>query len=325
MHETSEYDKPGRDAQQRLINIAILCLLATASYFLLYGGPDAYAARSVKELWNVGHVAYFALLTLLLARIKTIARLPASYQWPGILVLTLILGIAIEIMQHGTGRTPDIADISRNFVGCLLALSFTPAYTRSFAMRWRNMLRRISVLILAISSLHLLIAITDEQIARLQFPVLSDFSTPFESDRWRSTASTRVVELEHGTDGRQMEVIFTSGQLTGVHMIYLSTNWTEYKSVNLRLYSPYSELLPITIRTHDREHAIGAHKFENEDRFQKRFQLEPGWNQISIPLTDIIDAVSTRKINLTDMQDIGLFTWPKHESRTIYIDSIYLQ
>jgi len=325
MHDTSDNHKLRSGARQPLINIAILCLLATASYFLLYGGPDAYAARSVKELWNMGHVVYFALLTVLLARSKAIADFPANYQWPGILVLTLILGIAIEIMQHGTGRTPDIADISRNFVGCLLALSFIPAYSRSLGLPFRTALRYISVIILALSMLPLMIAVTDEQIARSQFPVLSDFSTPFESDRWRSTASTRVVELEPGTDGRQMEVTFTSGQLTGVHMIYLSTDWTEYTSVNLRLYSPYSDLLPITIRTHDREHAIGAHQFENADRFQKRFQLEPGWNRISIPFTDIIDAVTTRTIDLSDMQDIGLFTRPKDGSRTIYIDSIYLQ
>lgn len=325
MHDTADNDKPGSDAHQLPINLAILCLLATASYFLLFGGPGSYAARSATELWNMGHVAYFALLTLLLARIKVIASLPANYQWPGILLLTLILGIAIETMQHGTGRTPDIADILRNFVGCLLALSFTPAYTRSLALPGRTVLRYISGIILGLSMLPLIIAVSDEQVARSQFPVLSDFSTPFEMYRWRSSASTRVVELEPGTDRRQMEVTFTAGQLTGAHMIHLATDWTEYTSVNLRLYSPYSDLLPVTIRTHDREHSTGAYQFINEDRFQKRFQLEPGWNQISIPLADIIDAVSTRRIKLSDMQQIGLFTRPEDESRTVYIDAVYLQ
>jgi len=325
MHNTSDNDALRGHAQQILISIAILCLLATASYFLLYGGPDRYAARSAKELWNMGHVAYFALLTLLLARIRAIASLPASYQWSGILALTLILGIIIETMQHGTGRTPDIADILRNFVGCLTALSFTPAFTRSLTLPGRTILRVTSGVVLGMSMLPLIIAVTDEQIARSQFPVLSDFSTPFESGRWHGNAQAMVVNTVPGTSSQQMKVIFEPGLRTGIHLTQIIPDWYGYRSVNLKLYSPHDAPQPVTIRIHDLEHAVGTHQFMNDDRFQKRFRLEPGWNLVSISLADIIDQVTTRKVRLSDMQQIGLFTRPEDESRTVYIDAVYLQ
>ena len=58
----------------------MLVVLITASYFLFYGGPDYLADRSLKELWNLGHIVYFALLATYLARFRIITRLSTGQQ-----------------------------------------------------------------------------------------------------------------------------------------------------------------------------------------------------------------------------------------------------
>ena len=302
-----------------------LLVLLIASNYLINGGLGLQATRSSKELWNLGHIAYFALLILLLGKLKFVANLSVKYQWLGLLFLTLMLGVLIEVLQYGTERTPDIADISRNLIGCFLVLSFKSSYLKLLDLFWCSFIKVMAIIILIISMVPLMIALADELIARSQFPVLSNFETPFEIDRWYGKASKEIVKLEPDSDSHQMKIELTTARYSGVGMDYMPAYWEDYDSVYLKLYYPYDDVLNITVRIHDLEHEIGTYQYEYYDRYHGKFQLKKGWNEIKIPFEDVIAAVKKRKMNLTQIRDISFFSILLSEPKTIYLDKVYLQ
>jgi VanZ family protein len=98
--------------------------LAIGSVLLFLGGPDYYSSRSFTHAWDIGHIVYFALLAGLLSRWRVVAKMSLAGQWTIILAITLLLGVSIELIQHGTARTPDIGDVLRDVTGSLIVLVF---------------------------------------------------------------------------------------------------------------------------------------------------------------------------------------------------------
>lgn len=304
---------------------ALALALIISSFYLFYGGPAPHAARSGKALWNLGHIAYFAVFVLLLGRVRFIAALSVEMRWLVLLLTTLIIGILIEVLQYGGARTPDIHDVVRDLTGCFLVLAFKYPWTQRLGQYWTNLIRAIAVIVLAVFVAPLSVALTDELIARAQFPVLASFETPFEAGRWDGRVSKEIVRLEPDSDNRQMEVVFKTTRYSLVGMKHMPPNWQGYDSVNLRLYYPDDDLLEITVRIHDLEHETGPYQYQHHDRYHGKFRLVKGWNEIEILFDDIVSAITTRKINLAQVRYIGLFTISLQKQKTVYIDKVWLQ
>lgn len=304
---------------------ALLLVLIISSFYLFYGGSAPDAARSSKALWNLGHVAYFAVLVLLLGKVKFIAALSVEMRWLVLLSTTLVVGILIEVLQYGGARTPDIHDVVRDLTGCFLVLAFKHPWTQRLGKYWTNLIRAIAALVLVVFVAPFSVALTDELIARAQFPVLASFETPFEMGRWDGRVSKEIVRLESGSDNRQMEVVFRTTRYSLVGIKHMPPNWQGYDSVNIRLYYPGDDLLEITVRIHDLEHETGPYQYQHHDRYHGKFRLGKGWNEIEIPFDDIISALRTRKMNLAQVRYIGLFTISLQEQKTVYIDKVWLK
>ena len=56
----------------------------------------------------------------------------------------------------------------------------------------------------------------------------------------------------------------------------------------------------ITCRVHDRQHTLGLELYN--DRFNRSYPLNPGWNRISINIEDISTAPQTRPMDLSQIQ-----------------------
>jgi len=312
------------DRKMHLYLIFITCVLAVASYFLFYGGPQYHADRSTKELWNLGHIAYFSLLVFALTRLRWIRQMTPAVQWLVLVLTTLLLGTLIEVLQYGSERTPDLADILRDLSGCLLVLAFYPGllcFRSLLAVR----LIRIAVAVMLVLQLKpFVIAVVDESIARTQFPVLSDFSTPFELDRWKGGAG-REVETAGYAEGRAvMKVSLGTEQYSGLGMQYFPSDWSGYHSLHLTLFLPLGDALTITLRIHDLAHELGADPYRHEDRFNRRYTLQPGWNEITVVLSEVENALKSRKMDLSRVKDVSFFSISLQQPRVIYLDRVYL-
>ena len=307
-----------------LVNICLYATLFVGSIFLFYGGPDAYAIRSFKELWNLGHVVYFGLLVYLLWRGIKGFRLSRTQVWLTSLVLTLVWGGSIELLQYGSARSLDMMDISRDFLGSLLALGFIPGLMTPLPGKLKIVVR---CLILAFAMFHLsplVVALSDEAVASTQFPVLSNFETPFELDRWKGNSNREVVNGIGGKQGRQLRIDLNTQSYSGTGLKYLPSNWLDYRALNLNIYYAEKRPLSLTVRVHDFTHQNGQPRFVYTDRFNQQHQLIAGWNKIRIDLKDIEASPKGRKMDMSQIADVSLFASNLKMPATIYLDRIYL-
>jgi VanZ family protein len=296
--------------------------LAIGSVLLFLGGPDNYSSRSFTHSWDIGHIVYFALLAVLLSRWRFVARMSLVGQWTIVLAITLLLGASIEIMQYGTARTPDIGDVLRDLTGSLIVLVFG---SPGSGIRPHGLRRSLRVAVLSLSLAQLwpvAKSLVDEAIERRQFPILSDFETPFEIDRWTGSASLSIVTMPLIADSRLLELSLTTEQYSGAALKYFDGDWASASRLKFSLYNPDEDPLQITCRIHDLQHIDGHEEYD--DRFNRRYSLMHGWNHIDIDLDEVKRSPAHRRMDMKRIRGIGLFVTSLSAPRIIYLDDVRL-
>jgi VanZ family protein len=291
----------------------------TATYFVLGGGTADTLSRSQKELWNLGHIAYFFLLLYLIVYLPSLKNVTTKKLIPGLMIFSLILGGLIELSQYTTGRSPDGQDIVRNLIGALLALAFVRGYSNRFQRKLLLPFRIVVLALLAVQISPLARAIIDEIIAYRQFPVLLSNDTPFELDRWRGNAAIEFDRIEL-TNLLKMRLA-PEEQHPGSSLHYLPGDWSEYDTLVIRFYNPSSRSLKLNLKIHDRAHETN---YLYRDRFNMNAQLLPGWTDLKISLIDVKNAPLGREMNMHQIRGLSVFTSRLKEQTILYIDKIYL-
>ena len=297
-------------------------LIAAGSVLLFLGGPDYYSSRTFRHFWDLGHIIYFALLALLLLRWRFIARMSLAGQWTVILVVTLLLGVSIELLQHGTVRTPEIGDVLRDFTGSLIVLVFGFPGPALRPASVRNSLRIFVLALLLVQLWPLTRSLIDEAIARHQFPILSELETPFEIDRWAGNAGLSVRTMPQISRGKLLEVSLTTDQYSGAALKHFDGDWTSFNTLKFSLYNPDASTLMVTCRIHDLQHADGNEEYE--DRFNRSHLLMQGWNHIEIDLNEVRESPANRHMDMSRIRGFGLFATSLHARRKIYLDNVSL-
>ncbi|MDH5571045.1 MAG: VanZ family protein [Gammaproteobacteria bacterium] len=304
-----------------LFNIT-LAILAISSIFLFLGGPDYDSPRSFKAFWNMGHIFYFALSAWLFGKWNRIAMQSWPKQWLVVLSLTLLAGILIEILQYGTERAPDIDDVIRDLTGSFLFLSFSRLYSINIIPVWKYLLRIIAIFLVLIQLVPLAISLTDEIIARQQFPILSNFETPFEKERWSGNDGIKIKLMPLLSSNHILEVPLTTGRYSGVNLKYFPGDWKGYQTLTISIYNPLAEPLPVVCRIHDQQHQQGEQRYK--DRFNRKYLIFQGWNNIEIKLSDVISAPKHRKMDLKNIRGLGIFVMSLKKPQLIYLDDLQL-
>lgn len=299
----------------------IILLLLVGVPFLFYGGPGSHGSRSFIALWDLGHVLFFFLTSLwLFKRLQChFARLPVFATFRNVFLIVLILGAIVEGLQMCSGdRLADVNDILRNQLGCLIAFAF--CYPQKGYKKF--VFRFVILVFVSISLIPLTRGVTDEWIARHQFPVLSDFETVCEIDRWRKGKGEGLLSVKKGLarHGEQsLRVQLTTDTYSGVSLEYFQGNWQGFKNLFLSVYNPDDKPLELICRIHD-----SAHVNRYNDRFNKKFILKKGWNDLVVSLNDVENSPKGRLLNLAEIQNLKLFVMEQKSERVIYVDSVYL-
>jgi len=303
----------------------ILLIPVSAVLIVLFfiGGPGYHSSRSYQNFWDLGHIFFFAILTFLLLSLwQTLAQKSFPWQCIRIFLITLILGTAIEMFQYGSSRTPDPGDMVRNLIGSCLALFFWAPSRRTISDKKLRILQLLSVLMFMVGLLPLSIALTDEWTAQKQFPVLSDFETPFEKYRWDGEAVHSIDHriAYHGKSSLKVQLDTT--EYSGVGLKYFPRDWQNYEALIFSVYNPASKPIKLTCRVHDRRHTQGPQRYS--DRFNKSYVLDNGWNTIKINLEEISNAPKTRQMNISQIYNLGIFAVQLPEPRIVFIDNVRL-
>ncbi|MBL4901517.1 MAG: hypothetical protein JKY62_12175 [Desulfocapsa sp.] len=300
----------------------LLLLLAGVPWFF-FGGPGAYGSRSFVALWDLGHVLFFLLTSWLLCKTFRYRFQEASAVTVqgGVFLIVLVSGIVVEGLQMCfDGRSPDVHDILRNQLGSLIALAFFDSGTMRLKRWGAALFRGAVVILLVVASYPLARAVVDECIALSQFPLLSDFATPFEADRWKDEKLVSVQDdiARHGNHSLKVEL--TTDTYSGVSLCHFPGNWKGFEYLSISVFLPEEEPLKLVCRIHDSEH-----NNEYADRFNRSFVLENGWNDLVIPLNDVQTAPVDRLMKMDRIENITLFVTRQDKGRVIYIDYVFLR
>jgi len=297
--------------------ILFIFLGAVLAIFLFVGGPEPYSLRSFSYVWGLGHFVCFALWTCVYVYLR---RSQSFFRvFFEVMVLTFVLGGLVEIVQSFIGRQGSWYDILHNQVGALIGLFFLSDIRRRLTT-W--LLRTVQVGLVAYvlwAVMPLGMYIIDDVIAWRQFPVFSGFETPFEHFRWQTQLSKSVSTEQAISGNRSLRVVIDPRPYSGIALNGALSDWSGYHNLSLHVYVPDDETMEFFVRVHDQHH-----NFQRNDRFQQPYQLQKGWNHLLISLEDIIAAPEERKLDITRVAALWLYTMDLEVPRVIYLDDVKL-
>lgn len=302
---------------KRIIQYSLLLLLIS---FLFIGGPQLIDKRSFQNFWDLGHVVLFTLLsTIVLRDSKWLISKNLSIQFILIIGFTFVLGSLIEVVQLYIGRTYEFVDVWRSIVGSLLGIVFSKEFknVKPYIIKTA---RVFVLLLLLIATWPFIKSLVDEIQAQNDFPVIADFENPFELEKWYGQCYATINKefVFHGKKSLKAELLTV--KYSGISISYFPTNWQEYSVIKFHVYLPETDSLRLTCRIHD----VG-HNNKFDDRFNKSFFVNHGWNEIAFDLKQVTNAPSNRIMDITKMKNFALFAVNLKERKTIYFDYLKLE
>jgi hypothetical protein len=297
--------------------LLILTLGCSALFFV--GGPGWESGRLFQAGWEVGHIVCFALWAFLYVYWRGSGKFVRSLAEA--LLLTLLLGGAVELIQSQIGREGDWGDVAADLLGCATGVLVYYSHRRRHRLRLVPV-QFLVLLLLVWSLIPLTKVVADEVIGSRQFPLLSGFETPLEISRWGGSA-VRSVDRSYAFSGEaSLRVQLTAQRYSGLELRDFVSDWSGYRYLSLQVYNPEKESLLLYFRVHDRSHRASQNAYS--DRYHSSFKLHQGWNQLMVPLAKVAAAPKSRVMDLGHVAGVGIFVGQLVRPRQIYIDEIRL-
>ena len=291
--------------------------------FLFAGGKNIGNIRSVAYAWNLGHVVLYLLAGFLLTgTIKQTNKIPFPKQVVLFSLVSVVSGLIIEIIQLHTGREFSLKDVLWDFFGMLTFLVFFSTSAQNIKKTYLRLFQLSVLIILSVIIIPLGILIIDEAAAKQQFPVLSDFETWFENKRWISTNKLEICDNPVVFDNKSLKVTLSPGRYSGLSLNHFPQKWTGYNFLKISIFNSYEKKIKIYCGIKDKIHDNSGYNYN--DRYNGKFILNHGWNQIEINLEKVLKAPLKRDMNLNKITSIFLFMAYLKKPMIIYIDDVKL-
>ena len=308
---------------QRLKSLTIVVAIGLFPFFFI-GGPDFGSPRSLNGLWNFGHVVFFAAASFwLISRFSVFSEKGFLAQLFWVAITTLVVGAAIEFIQYGIQREPDIGDVGRDILGAIVAVVLFSE--RRHELR-RGVLLLVRVLVLSLLALpvySLLVTLLDEWNLRTAFPQMADFETTRELSRWSGSAHFERSNQQATRGHYSMRVDLGTEQYSGVALNYFERDWRGVNTLSVDVFNAEPSPFSMTMRIHDKKHRQSRQLYN--DRFNRSYSLAPGWNHLTIALAEVKNAPQGRSMSLSAIENVSFFVIAQDRQHTLYIDNVYLK
>jgi hypothetical protein len=290
--------------------------------FFFIGGTDYYDPRSLKELWNLGHFFFFALLVLVLdSNLCSMGR-SVFFRIFAAFLTSVVVGLSIELIQLNVdGRFFSWSDVISDLSGGAIALLWK---TRHKLPGFRSILSGFVLIILVLVNLFpVATALTDEYRSYKDFPLLAGFESAAELSRWADGRAGLSMVSSPRLQGRySAKIMLTTDEYSGVSLQYFPGDWSGRKSLAFNVFNP-GQPISLHYRVHDYLHQVNTTQPYN-DRFNRKTILEYGWNEIVIPLKDIIEAPQGRAMDVTKIRGFGIFVIKQTQRHVLFLDNVRL-
>lgn len=307
----------------RITTPLLMIIVLSTTPLLFIGGVDDSSYRSLKLLWNLGHIPFFYLWTFLflnwqktyfLKKPTTSSLLVAS--------LALTAGLSIEYLQALIGRQFSWQDLGYDMTGAILAIGHQLHLKKILPAYLNKISGSICLLLFFAVCIPSIIAITDEAYAYYQFPVLADFSSPFETKRFAGSGSLSRISEQRNSNNKLIRVTFNTDQYSSLALKYFIGDWRQFKQLRFDVLNPDTETLQLTCRIHDQQHRQNGYNFN--DRFNRHYSLDKGWHQVTIALDEVKISPQGRPMDLAKIAGFSCFTMALPQVREVLFDNFRL-
>jgi hypothetical protein len=99
---------------------------------------------------------------------------------------------------------------------------------------------------------------------------------------------------------------------------YFPKDWRDYRYLAFSVFNPSDVPLELVCRIHDEGHYQSGGEYE--DRFNRNLLVHQGWNDLEVSLADVMNAPKNRKMDMTRIKNVGIFSVQLPQKRVIYLD-----
>lgn len=291
---------------------------------LFVGGPDNESHRIYKYIWDSGHLFLFAGLTYYALKYVVKLDFDKVQALIIILILSLVVGLLIEIIQWFIGRSFEIKDIASDFSGTLIGV-FIYSITNTYIWyKERKVLYAFIMILLAFNTHSLIEVLIDEIHMRQEFPNLAKLDSPYHLNRWNTNqASLSYSSKIHLTNEKSLMIKFLPGIYPSISLKHFIHDWSAHKNLTFNVFNENGSKLHVNLKIYDNKHIKSGYIYG--DRFNKEIVLNVGWNEINIPINNILNAPQNRKMNINKINTLSIFLDNAVAPINLFIDDILLK
>lgn len=294
--------------------VLLLLMVLVVPWFFVHL-PHSWRSPLLLAVWDLCHIVFFFCVVY---AVQWRYKLTSFRSWFIVAAVAFALGGSIEIIQGMTGRNASWGDVARNMTGVWLGLAW--GVTRAKGLRWHRALSAIALAVLFIPFTHLAV---DRAKSLREFPVLANFERPVGVVYWGRDVSIAPAPQREAANDHALKVELSTARYSGFYFEHFPADWRGYKSLHFELFNPTEKSLTMVLRLHDAWHHQSGQAYG--DRFNIRFQVEPGWNAYQFSLDDVRNAPTKRDMDLSRIQTLGIFTMNLPQPTTLYFDNLRLE
>jgi hypothetical protein len=151
--------------------------------------------------------------------------------------------------------------------------------------------------------------------------VLFDFESDSELDQLRWKCHTLFsLSDEHATHGkRSLKLELFPSDYPGLTPMLKENDWGRYKALCFDIYNPGEKQIQVSVRIDDKN---GYPDYA--EQYNKSFNINPGMNQMSIPLNTLVTSGTERKLDLKNIYRVLIFMVRPEKKVTLYLDYMRL-
>lgn len=312
-----------RWSQLPTLQRSLLAGIAVGCAFLFLNDPGPEHHRFWNLLWNCGHLILFGAIGYLVGHWHLDKQRPDAKIWRHYLSWVIgaaVVGWIIELAQLVTGRDYSLLDVLGDTGG--MAVGLMAGSHRALRRPLAAFMATIVVLIAFL--MHQLVPVAragvDAISAARTFPELANFADGFAPGLQRDRFGELYSRLSVVDDALRIEL--HPAQYAGFILDDFPNDWRGRRTLRVEIVNEGAQR-PITCRVHDLLHEQTGYEFL--DRFNKQFILQPGINQLSIDLDDVLHAPKGRSMDLANIRNFGCFIVDLREPQIWLLRSIRLE
>lgn len=317
---------------RNIIFFAIV-LLAIISLGFIKPPGKSFLLQSIS---NTGHIPAFGILAVaILGLSKNYLGRKLKNPFHHYLIalgISSILGAITEYIQIFGPRDADLWDIARNEIGIIIFLGFSLLYDTKPLTLFYPVLRKLRKVLYVLLSLMVLLSLAPIALwggaylyRNNSFPVICEFESSLEEMFWEIdqahvSRGPGPTEWGKADDDKVCQVEFIPDQYSGFGVLEPVADWSFYNFLEFEIFSPLDSISRLAIRIEDYRHNGGYF-----DRFNRFVEINPGFNQVIIPLSEIKNGPRDRTLDMNSIAAIIFFADKPEKPFTLYFDIIRLK